>query len=194
MSPLHEPALHFRPQVPVFDANLGVGHRHDRPAPFADAAQLLAQLDRHGVGRAVVYPVQGETLSPVEANEGLAAWIEAGRGRLVPQHVLGPRPDSLAQLRALRRAGHLRCARLMDAGAVGIPVKPWVFGEALAWLQAEAVPLWVSLADNPVAEVVDLLAPYPDLDTVLAGAHYTHASVVRPLLRRLPRARLELSR
>ena len=71
---------------------------------------------------------------------------------------------------------------------------PWVFGEALAWLQAEGVPLWVSLADDPVAEVVDLLASHPDLDVVLVGAHYTHASVVRPLLRHLPRARLELSR
>jgi len=73
-------------------------------------------------------------------------------------------------------------------------VKAWVFGEALEWLQAEGVPLWVSVADNPVAEVAELLARFPELDAVLVGAHYTHASVVRPLLRHLPRSRLELSR
>ena len=35
---------------------------------------------------------------------------------------------------------------------------------------------------------------YPDLVTVLVGAHYTHHLLVRPLLACLPNAHLELSR
>ena len=32
--------LSFRARVPVFDANIGVGHCHDRPSPFTDVAEL----------------------------------------------------------------------------------------------------------------------------------------------------------
>lgn len=192
--PLQSPSLAFQPSVPVFDANVGVGHRHDCPAPFDTPAQLLAELDRHGVERAVVYPVQGEAISPVEGNEGLAHWVEGGEGRLVAQYVVGAHPDSLPQLIQLRASGLLPSARLMDAGSVQVPVASWVFGEALAWLRAEGIPLWVSLADNPLSEVVETLGQYPGLDVVLVGATYTHASIVAPLLRHLPGARLELSR
>ena len=38
------------------------------------------------------------------------------------------------------------------------------------------------------------MTPFPDLVTVLLGAHYTHALFVRPLLKYLPKAYLELSR
>ena len=35
-------SLSFRARVPTFDANVGVGHRHDQPAPFETPDQLLA--------------------------------------------------------------------------------------------------------------------------------------------------------
>jgi len=192
--PLSEPTVNFRSCVPTFDANVGVGHRHDRPAPFGAPHELLAELDRHGVDRALVYEVSGEVISPVEANAALDRWIAGGDGRLTPQYVLGPRADSLEQLKALHAGAPLKAVRLMDAGSPRVPVTPWVLGEALAWLRVEGIPLWVSLADSPVREVAETLAHYPGLPSVLVGAHYTHASVVRPLLRRLPDARLELSR
>jgi hypothetical protein len=188
-----EPSLRFRASIPVIDANVGVGHRHDRPAPFDTPAQLLAEMDRHGVDRAIVYHVQGEVISPVSANQDLEHWV-GGESRLEAQWVLGPRDDSLDQVQDLCRLTPSSSVRLMDAGSAQIPVTPWVFGPALEWLQSSRVPLWISLADNPVTEVVDTLSQFPDLDVLLLGAHYTHASVVRPLLRHLPRARLELSR
>lgn len=48
-------SLTFTSQVPVFDANLRVGDRHDEPAPCRDRAALLAEMDRHGVERALIY-------------------------------------------------------------------------------------------------------------------------------------------
>ena len=41
---LHEDSLIFSARVPVFDANVGVGHRHDRTAPFESAADLLKEF------------------------------------------------------------------------------------------------------------------------------------------------------
>ena len=74
--------LDFKARVPVFDANIGVGHRHDRPSPFADTTELRAEMDRHGVDRALVYHLQGESISAVEGNEALAGWCDEA---LVPQ-------------------------------------------------------------------------------------------------------------
>ena len=65
--------LDFKARVPVIDANIGVGHRHDRPGPISDRKDLLSEMGRHGVERAVVYHLQGESISPVEANDDMRA-------------------------------------------------------------------------------------------------------------------------
>ena len=111
--------LSFRARVPVFDANIGVGHCHDRPSPFADVAGLRAEMQRHGVERGLIYHLQGETLSAIEGNEALRAWLGDG---LVPQWVAGPSADSLAQLRALHAAGEVRSVRLHNTEASRVPL------------------------------------------------------------------------
>lgn len=184
-------ALRFSARVPVFDANVGVGHRHDRPAPFESSTDLLKEMDRHGVERALIYHVQGESISSIDGNEALMAWL--GDDRLSPQWMLGTDAGSLSQLRDLRADGRVTCVRLHDVGD-RVPLVDWVYGESLDWLSAEGIPLWISLADAEAKEVVELLRPFPDLDVALLGAHYVHASLVRGMLRQLPRARLELSR
>ena len=184
-------SLRFSARVPVFDANVGVGHRHDRPAPFESPAGLLDEMDRHGVDRALIYHVQGESISSIDGNEALVAWL--GEDRLSPQWTLGVDGDSLSRLRDLRADGHVNCVRLHDGGG-RVPLVDWVYGESLDWLSAEGVPLWISLADAEAVEVVEVLRRFPDLDVVLLGAHYSHAALVRGMLRMLPRARLELSR
>ena len=183
--------LDFRPRVPVFDANIGVGHRHDRPSPCPDPDSLLEEMDRHGVGRGLVYHLQGERISPFEGNEALAEWEHEA---LFPQWMAGPSGDSLRQLQSLHGGGRLRSVRLLNTEECRIPFVDWVYGELLAWLDAEGVPLWVSLADTPAVEVMETLRRYPGLRTVLVGAHYSHSAVLAPMLKGLPNASLELSR
>ena len=87
-----------------------------------------------------------------------------------------------------------RSVRLHNTEASRVPFADWIYGELLAWLAAERIPLWVSLADTPVAEVMETLRRFPDLQAVLLGAHYVHSLALRPLLRALPQAAMELSR
>lgn len=183
--------LDFRARVPVFDANIGVDHAHDRPSPVADAAGLRAEMQRHGVERGLIYHRHGEAISAIEGNEALRAWQGDG---LVCQWVAGPSADSLAQLRALHAAGEVRSVRLHNTQACRVPFAGWIYGELLAWLAAERIPLWVSLADTPVAEVAETLRCFPEVQVVLLGAHYVHSLALRPLLRVLPQAAMELSR
>lgn len=184
-------SLNFQPRVPVFDANVGVGHRHDRPSPFSTAGGLLEEMGRHGVDRAVIYHVQGESISAIRGNEALLGW-EGDAFSL--QWVAGPGEDSLRQLRAFHADGGVQSVRLHSPEEGRVPFVEWLYGELLEWLSAEGIPLWVSLADGSPVEIVDTLRRFPDLRVVLVGAHYVHSVVLRPMLRQLPEAFLELSR
>jgi len=50
------------------------------------------------------------------------------------------------------------------------------------------------LPESNLDELVTTLQQFPDLVTVIVGAHYMHALWIRPLLQALPNAHLELSR
>jgi hypothetical protein len=186
-------SLNFQPRVPVFDANIGVGHRHNRPAPFEDAAGLRKEMQRLGVERALIYQVQGESISPLDGNVELQNWADA-EGPFSLQYVAGPGTRSLHQLQDLYAAGKLHSVRLNNADSPRNPFVEWIYGDLLEWMNAEHIPLWVSLADTDTREVITTLKPFPDLVSVLVGAHYTHALFVRALLQNLPNAHLELSR
>jgi len=186
-------SLNFQSRVPVFDANIGVGHRHNRPAPFEDSAGLQKEMQRHGVERALIYQIQGESISPLDGNVALAQWANA-EGRFSLQYVAGPSTRSLQQLQDLHAAGKLQSVRLNNTDTRLNPLLEWTYGDLLEWLTAERIPLWVSLADSDTREVMDVLKLFPDLPSVLVGAHYSHALFVRALLQNLPNAHLELSR
>ena len=186
-------SLTFRPRVPVFDANVRVGDLPGQPAPCRDRAALLAEMDRHGVGRAVVYHALTEEVSPVEGNLLLESWLGAD-GRLVPQWSVLPTAASLAQVQALYGQRRVSSVRLHDTRVAGLPFRPWAYDPLLAWLSAQRIPVWIPVPGADADELMTTLQAYPDLVTVLVGAHYVHHLLVRPLLSRLPNARLELSR
>ena len=185
--------LTFRPRVPVFDANVRVGDSHDAPAPFRDRAGLFAEMDRHGVARAVVYHAQTEEISPLEGNQFLEEWLDA-EGRLLPQWSIMPGTATVAQIQAFDDVGRVTSVRLHNTRSAGLPFRPWAYDELLSWLSARQIPLWIPLPDHDADELVTTLQGHPDLVTVLVGAHYVHHLQLRPLLHRLPNAHLELSR
>lgn len=196
--------LSFKAQIPVIDANVGVGHCNFRPAPVDTPDELLAELNRHGVERAVIHHQHGEALSAVTGNECLYEWLEGHEDVFIPQWMASPEPDCLVQLQELRSAGKLNNVRIHDSGAARIPFVDWVYGDLFEWLQQERIPVWISLHDTwdptwtarvntPVTEVMGMRRAFPDLVMVLLGAHYVHSFYVRPFLK-LPNTYLELSR
>lgn len=182
----------FRPRVPVFDANVRVGDLHYQPSPCRNREQLLAEMDRHGVDRALIYHAQTEEVSPLDGNGFLEEWLD--ESRLFPQWSVTPTPDSLAQIQGLHEQGRVHSVRLHNARRVGLPFRPWACGTLLTWLSENRIPLWIPLPDADADEVAMTLSEFPELVTVLVGAHYSHALWVRPLMTTLPNAYLELSR
>ncbi len=186
-------SLNFKPRTPVFDANVRVGDLREEPSPCRSRDELLAEMDRHGVERALVYHAQAETISSIDGNCYLEAWL-GDDGRTYPQWLVMPTADSLAQIQRLHAGGKVQCVRLYDTRPVGLPFRPWAYDTLLSWLSDARIPAWVSLPEAAPDELVTTLRAYPDLVTVLVGAHYTHTLWVRPILAALPNAHLELSR
>ncbi|CAN5726496.1 hypothetical protein BH10CHL1_BH10CHL1_14050 [soil metagenome] len=184
--------LNFKPRVPIFDANIRVGDSYAAPSPCRNQADLLAEMDRHGIARAVIYHAQTEEISPIEGNQFLETWL--GDNRLTPQWSVMPTTASLAQIETLHRQNRLSSVRLHDTRSAGLPFRPWAYDTLLTWLSTHGIPLWIPLPDTDADELVTTLQGYPELVTVLIGAHYVHHLPVRPLLTALPNAYLELSR
>ncbi|MEX1020070.1 MAG: amidohydrolase family protein, partial [Litorilinea sp.] len=185
--------LDFRPRVPVFDANVRVGDCHDLPAPCRDRAGLLAEMDRHGVGRAVVYHAYTEAISPVDGNRYLESWVQ-DEDRLTPQWSIMPGATSLAQIQALYANGRVQSVRLHNTRDAGLPFRGWAYDELLDWLGTRRIPLWIEMPGQDVDALITTLRNHPALVTVLVGAHYVDHLSIRPLLRHLPNLSLELSR
>ena len=186
-------SLSFRPRVPVFDANVKVGNHHNEVSPCPDRTGLLAEMDIHGVSRAVVYHALGDLTSPVDGNRALEAWL-GDDGRLHPQWSAHPLPRSLEQLQELHALGRVTSVRLAGVDIIDFPFRPWAYDPLLSWLSREGIPLWIPLPEMDPDDIVATLQAYPDLETVLVGAHYMHAMWVQPMMKALPRVNLELSR
>lgn len=188
------PSLNFKAQVPVFDANVRVGDRRDEVSPSRNRGQLLAEMDRHGVDKALIYHAQGELLSPIEGNNFLEEWLLGKDGRLEAQWMMMPTDESIQQIQTLHEAGRVRAVRLHNSRAAGLPFRSWAYDGMLSWLSDAGIPLWIPLPESDADELIDTLQRYPKLVTMLVGAHYSHYMWVRPILKVVPNAYLELSR
>ena len=70
----------FRPDVPVFDADVALGRRHDRRVAVDSVEGTLEAMDRAGVDRAHVYAPHA---AGYDSTHGCWAWrcSPPGRGR-----------------------------------------------------------------------------------------------------------------
>ena len=187
------PTLNFKAMVSVFDANVRVGDRRDDVSPSRNRAELLREMDRHGVEKALIYHAQGEFLSPVDGNRFLEDWLGED-GRLAPQWIMTPTAESISQIKQLHSDGRVQAIRLYNARGMGLPFSRWAYDTMLGWLEKEQIPLIIPLPEADANELINTLQAFPKLVTILCGAHYSHHMWVRPLLSTLPNAYLELCR
>ena len=143
--------------------------------------------------KALIYHAHTEEVSPVDGNRFLEEWLGED-GRLFPQWSMMPAAESMAQVGALHEQGRVRNVRLHNTRSAGLPFRPWAYAPMLSWLSEKRIPLWIPLPDADADELATTLRAFPELVTVLVGAHYLHALWVRPLMTTLPNAYLELSR
>ncbi len=194
--------LDFRSDVPVFDANVALGRRHDRRVPGATPDELLAEMDRFGIERALVYCQHAVSFDAVEGNRMLLEMVGSHRERLIPQFVFNPAYDELdAFVEGVEGAGvgSVRMAPIQHR----YPLRSWVAGDFIAWaaglerpreLPQQPTPVWISAFDVDPSQLADMLETVPALTVVLCEPHYTHFPWIIPLLRARPNLHVEISR
>jgi predicted TIM-barrel fold metal-dependent hydrolase len=184
--------LKFKPSVPVFDANVALGRRHDRRVVVDTAAGTLDAMKKSGVERALVYSPHAGGFDTQVGNRLLVELIE-GHPSLVPQFVANPATDDLEYFADTIRARGVRSVR-MEPNKHNYPFRDWVVGPWLDWLEAEGIPLWTAADESDPSALHDTVAARPGLKVVLAEAHYSHVPWAIPLLRSLPNMSVEMSR
>ena len=190
----------FQPTVPVFDANVALGRRHDRRVTSDTAEGALTAMGRAGVGRAVAYAPHAAAYDPQEGNAMLLELI-GDNDNLVPQFACNPTWDDLDEFAAQIKQTGVRSIRMFPA-VHNYPFRDWVVGPWLEWAEAEGIPVWIphsydlrgqSMVIDPEA-VHDTLESHPGVNAVLSEVGYQDEAWAVPLLRSLPNLHVEISR
>ena len=174
-----------------FDCNCYFGRPvRGAQAPVATAEELLAEMDRAGVERALVWHIAQLDASPLTGNPLLAEGIRphprlTGCWSLLPTHTHEcPPPDELFRQMREHRIGALRA--FPDAG--GYLLNAVTMGDVLEAMQARRVPLLLSVPRTVHWGVVHaLLADFPQLTLVICDhGCWGQDRYFRPLLARYP--------
>ena len=86
--------LDFKSELPVFDANVALGRRHNRRVSVDTTEGTLEEMGRAGVDRAVVYSPHAASFDCQVGNLLLQQAVK-DECRLVPQYVCTPAADDL---------------------------------------------------------------------------------------------------
>ncbi len=184
--------LNFEPRVPVFDANVALGRRHDRPVVVDTTEGLLDAMDKTGVERALAYSPHAEHFDTVEGNALLMEMI-AGHPRIVPQFVANPAVEDLDAFADSMSQHGVRSVR-MAPDAHSYPFTEWAAGPWLEWIESQAIPLSIPVDQVETTQLHDVAKARPRLNLILAEVHYRHAPWTIPLLRAVPNTFVEMSR
>lgn len=184
--------LDFEPSVPVFDANVALGARHDRVVSVDTLEGTLSEMDRAGIGRALVYMPHAVAFDSDDGNRMLLETI-AGESRLIPQFAANPAYDNLGKFAALVEEQGVRSIRLAPLEH-GYPFRKWTVKPWLDWMGSEGLPVWLDANNFDPAELHDAAEAHPDVTVVLSEIHYRHYSWAMPLLNSLPNFYIEISR
>ena len=195
--------LHFKPSVPVFDANVSLGRRHYKRVSVDTVDGTLEAMEKAGIQRAVAYSAHGAYWDPGEGNQLLLDMVQ-GQPSLIPQLIASPF-DDLDSFAAQVKDNGVRSVRMLPSlykyAFRDWAVKPW-----LDWMAAESLPVWLPIdytvhvdvsynraTELDPTEVHDTLKAHPDVTAVLCDIKDADYPWALLLLKSLPNLYLELS-
>ncbi len=195
--------LDFNPSTPVFDANMALGRRHDRPVNVDSLEDTKKEMERAGVGRGLVYAPHAAIYDSGEGNLSLINAIR-GSDEFVPQFVCNPSFDDLEEMSTHVDTEDVRSVRMLP-GIHNYPFLPWMIGPWLDWLAETGIPVWLPVEHEllgpipgtyPVdpRDIYNTLSARPEIRAVLSEVKYSDASWALALVRSLPNLDFEISR
>jgi hypothetical protein len=172
------------------DTSCRSGSTRDHAQGTPTVEQLLAEMDRLHIDRALVMSVWSDTLAPDYANQQLFE-------DLLPHERLYPVPEVLPEggEHFLDRQGDA-IEFLVAQGAVagvalckknGFPLTTWCAGKMLEAMQAARLPLMVLYGDVEPDHLHNLLSDFPHLPVILHDVpRVGYHRIAYPLLAKFP--------
>lgn len=166
--------------ITFFDVNCTLGSWMTGGPTLASAAEVLAEMDRLGVAKALVRHTCGGYYHAPEGNAFLMEQLD-GQERLVP--CWAGLPPSTGELGAVedwlaRLAAHNVRAVCLYPASNGYPLTAWQCGALLGPLAERGYVLLVELAETNLEALHEICSAYPRLKVVLLNTGYR---VLRPL-------------
>ncbi|MDP7579546.1 MAG: hypothetical protein QGF12_08450 [SAR202 cluster bacterium] len=136
--------LNFTPSVPVFDANVALGRRHDKTVSVESADDTMIEMERAGIDQALVYAPHAASYDSGEGNQMLLDSVNRSE-HLIPQFVCNPAFDDMDQVVNDLKNQNILSVRMFP-GLHNYPFTSWIVGSWLDWLSEADIPLWLPVA------------------------------------------------
>ena len=161
----------------VFDANVRVGRSGVHGELVLETDDLLKEMDRHGIQRALASHFAAEEYDAEEGNKQLA---EECHGRLTPAWAALPDSPFIQKLAALDP----KAVRLsFGARKHNFAWAPWCSGELYEYLEETSVLTLVAREDIEWDSLARLLGDYPRLQVLLLETGYRAERYLFPLFK-----------
>jgi len=166
------------------------------PKPVATAAELLREMDRSGISRALVWHVLQRDFSEIVGNDMLTRELAGHRDRLAGCWALLP-----TQTKEMPKPS-LLFEQMAAAGVralTGFPrhrflLRGETFGAILRPMVTRRIPLMLSMREVGWDHAYDLLKEFPKLTCVLTtDGCFGSDRLFRPLIERYPNVYFEIS-
>lgn len=196
-------------KVPLFDAHCSIGRRRmKRPWHFTTVAELIAEMDYHGIEWALVHHATAQEYHPNVGNELLLKELQ-GQPRLVPCWVLLPPGTEEMPPRVrgpdgqVRETHHRPVAWMMQRGVRAARIAPkahgWSLIERTAWelftaLAQHRIPTFIDAAQISWSELDAVCTAFPELCIVLTETGYRLNRDLFPALAKHRNIFIEISR
>ncbi len=181
--------------ITLFDAFCGFGGSLPGKTARPSAEELLAEMSRLDIGRALVRIAPEDLDQDVAASNARLYAACAGRPELLPCPIVLPGSGGDFPPEEEQLASHL--AR--GCGAVWIrpgpdywSLAPWASGTLFAALEARRLPVLVLEPMVGVEKIAGIASRHPGLRLLLAGGSYRQQRTLLPLLRAFPNVSLVL--
>lgn len=176
-----EPALTEVAAWNVFDANVRVGHSGVHGELALEAPELIAEMDRFGIRRALVSHFAAEEYDAEEGNQALAALLP--NSRFVPAWAALP---DRSFIEVLAKCQPVAVRLSFGVHQHNFSPSPWCSGELCEFLQAHSVLVVIERQQIEWDALELLLRNFPHLNILLIEIGYRADRHLFPLLRRYP--------
>ncbi len=181
--------------VRLFDVQSGFGGVAKGATVMVQVDELLAEMTRLSIGKALVRTLPGDLVSDQPAANA-ALFDECGQlDKLVPCPVL--LPDTGCDVAPV--ADQIAAALDKGAGAGLIrpkadywSLKPWVCDGLFHALEEARLPIFCNATEVSLEQVGDLASRYPSTPFIVAGVTYRVHRVLLPLLHTFPNVYLSI--